>query len=73
MKAILKNQTGIEDWVLEKAFYRREDSDEIFLHPYNLGWRENLSYVLNWSYQPKGDGINWKVREGCTTYTFTVI
>lgn len=73
MKAILKNQTGIEDWVIEKAFYRREGTeDKVFLHPYNLGWRENLSHVLNWSFQPKGDGIKWKVREGSNIYTFTI-
>ncbi len=73
MKVVLRNQTGIEDWVHEKAAYRREGTDEPpFLHPYNLGWRENFAQVINWSLQPIGDGITWKVREKCHPYAFTV-
>ena len=71
-KAILKNRTGIEDWVLEKATFRREGTDEKFLHPYDLGWKANIVQVINWSLTPKGDGINWLTREGCDQYTFTV-
>lgn len=74
MKVVLRNQTGIEDWVHEKAVYRREGTDEPpFLHPYNLGWKENFVQVINLSFQPKGDGITWKVRENCHLYAFTVI
>ncbi|KAI9563652.1 hypothetical protein GHT06_011116 [Daphnia sinensis] len=73
MKVILRNQTAIEDWVHEKAVYRREGTDETpFIHPYNLGWRENLVQVINWSLQPKGDGIEWKVRDNCHYYSFTI-
>lgn len=73
MKVILRNQTAIEDWVHEKAVYRREGTDEpLFIHPYNLGWRENLVQVINWSFQPKGDGVEWKVRENCHNYSFTI-
>lgn len=72
MKAVLKNQTGIEDWVLEKAAYRREGTDEVFHHPYNVGRWANLTQVINWQFQPKGDGIVWEVRKDCTQFTFTV-
>lgn len=73
MKIVLRNQTGIEDWVIEKASYRREGTDEPpFIHPYNLGWCENLTQVINWKLEPVGDGINWKVREGSHIYSFTV-
>lgn len=72
MKAIFKNRTGIEDWVLEKAAFRREGTSEEFLHPYDLGWKTNALQVINWSLTPKGDGINWQIREGCHQYTFTV-
>jgi len=72
IKAVLKNRTGIEDWVLEKAAFRREGTDEEFLHPYDLGWKSNFLQVLNWSLSPKGDGINWETREGCHQYTFTI-
>ena len=72
MKAVLRNQTGIEDWVLEKAAYRREGTKDVFLHPYNVGLWANLLQVVNWQMQPKGDGIVWDVRENCTQFTFTV-
>ena len=36
LRAIWRNQTGIEDWIIEKANYRRKDTDETFLHPYDL-------------------------------------
>lgn len=73
MKVVLRNQTGIEDWVHEKAVYRREGTNEPpFVHPYNLGWKENLTQVINWSLQPVGNGIDWKVREDSHQFAFTV-
>jgi hypothetical protein len=36
MRSIWRNQTGIEDWILEKAYYRRKDTDQIFYHPYDM-------------------------------------
>ena len=36
LRAIWRNQTGIEDWIIEKADYRRRGTKEIFLHPYHL-------------------------------------
>ena len=73
MKAVLRNRTGIEDWVLEKAYYRREGTGEVFHHPYDVGTLANFYQVINWQLQPKGDGIVWDVRDDCNQYTFTVI
>ena len=36
MRSIWRNQTGIEDWIIEKANYRRKDTEEKFVHPYDL-------------------------------------
>ncbi|XP_018327685.1 palmitoyltransferase ZDHHC6 [Agrilus planipennis] len=71
MLAVIRNRTGIEDWILQKAIHRRSDSHEVFIFPYDLGRKENIRQVLNWSLQPLGDGIHWPVREGCDQYTLT--
>lgn len=68
----MRNRTGIEDWILEKARYRRDETDPEFLFPYDLGALENIKQVADWSCAPIGDGINWKVRGGCDQYTLTV-
>ena len=41
LKIGLTNTTGIEQWILEKAKWRRTEilkTDEKFQYPYNLGW-----------------------------------
>lgn len=68
----MRNRTGIEDWILEKANYRYEGSDKKFLFPYDLGTWENIKQVADPSCAPIGDGIHWKVRSGCNQYTLTV-
>ena len=68
MKAILKNQTGIEDWIKEKADYRLRNTDRKFVWPYDLGRYENFKLVVGWSCSPTGDGIDWplvEVNTGC--------
>lgn len=45
MKGILRNRTGIEDWIVEKAVHRRGPDDPSFVYPYNLGWKCNFSQV----------------------------
>ena len=57
---------------MEKAAYIREGTDEIFIYPYDLGWRDNLRQVLNWKCQPLGDGIVWTIRSDSNQYSFTV-
>ena len=71
-RAIIRNRTGIEDWILEKAKYRREGTDEEFVFPYDLGVIENIQQVANVSCAPIGDGITWKVQDCCDQYTLTV-
>ncbi|XP_065335357.1 palmitoyltransferase ZDHHC6 [Cloeon dipterum] len=75
MRAIIRNQTAIEDWILEKAKYRRLHSGSKktpFVYPYNLGIWRNFRQVVTLTCEPYGDGINWPVVEGCDQYTFTV-
>lgn len=72
LSAILRNKTGIEDWIVEKAQYRRYGTNEVFVHPYSKGWLFNAKQVLRWNCRPVGDGIVWPVIEGCDQYTLTV-
>lgn len=72
MLAIVRNRTEIEDWILEKARCRRDNTDVKYVHPYSKGWRFNISQVLTWDCTPVGDGITWPVIDGCDQYTLTV-
>lgn len=71
-RAIMRNRTGIEDWILEKANYRYEGTGQKFIFPYDLGTWENIKQVADPSCAPIGDGIHWRVRNGCNQYTLTV-
>jgi len=71
MRSILRNQTGIEDWIREKAEYRTRNEADKFIWPYDLGRLENLRQVLRLSCKPVGDGIVWDVREGADQYSLT--
>jgi len=70
-RSILRNQTGIEDWIREKAEYRARHSEDKFVWPYDLGWVENLRQVLTWSCKPLGDGVVWPVVGGCDQFSLT--
>lgn len=72
MMAILKNKTEIEEWILEKARYRRFGTDDKFIYPYSLGWLFNMRQVLTWNCSPIGDGIYWPVIDSCDQFTLTV-
>lgn len=72
LSGIIRNSTGIEDWILEKARHRRVDSDKVFIHPYSMGKSFNIKQVLKWHCAPDGDGIVWPVRDDCDQYTLTV-
>lgn len=85
IRSILRNRTGIEDWILEKAIYRRRNIErkmresgnvdfkvDKFIYPYDLGKKENFLSVMNLNCLPIGDGVVWKVRDGCDQYTLTV-
>lgn len=71
LRSISRNRTGIEEWILEKAKYRRDGTDDEFPHPYDLGLVDNIRQVARWNCEPVGDGIDWKHIEGCDQYTFT--
>ncbi|XP_011305941.1 palmitoyltransferase ZDHHC6 [Fopius arisanus] len=71
LSAIIRNTTGIEDWIIEKAKYRRLGTKDQFIHPYSIKWNVNIRQVLKWHCEPDGDGIIWPVREGCDQYTLT--
>jgi len=76
VRSILKNETGIESWIIEKARYREkeEDEEETFVFPYNLGRWKNWLQVFSWdmSLSRGRDGIWWTVKEGCDQYTLTI-
>lgn len=72
MRAVIRNRTAIEDWILEKALSRRPPTQPKFIYPYNLGWKANLAQVFNLNCEPIGDGITWPVVEGCNQYTLTI-
>ncbi|XP_026681449.1 palmitoyltransferase ZDHHC6-like [Diaphorina citri] len=68
VKAILKNQTNIEDWIVEKATKRKRQDK--FVYPYNLGWKKNIHLVFGSS--SISNGITWPVVEGCHQYSLTM-
>lgn len=74
MKVVLRNETTIEEWILEKAAYRRKIYDDLppFKNPYNLGFRKNLTFVMNWSCTPVGDGTEFPILDNCDPYSMTV-
>ncbi|XP_059052915.1 palmitoyltransferase ZDHHC6 [Achroia grisella] len=68
IRGILRNQTTIEDWILEKAVSRREEQAlPKFVFPYDLGWRRNWALVFS----SKCDGLRWPLKEGCGVYDLT--
>lgn len=70
IRSILRNRTTIEDWILEKAMYRRDEQGlPPFVFPYDLGWKKNVEFVY---YGSKYDGIRWPVANGCGVYDLTV-
>ena len=71
-RSIYRNRTGIEDWILEKAKYRREESGETFIFPYDVGPLRNIQQVGTFSCVPVGDGIVWEIVDSCDQYTLTV-
>jgi len=71
LRAVYRNRTGIEDWILEKARYRRLRTEEKFVYPYDLGAKKNVQAFLRAGFHPPGDGTSWPVVEGCDQYTLT--
>lgn len=69
----MKNQTGIESWILRKARDRSYRREKGFIYPYDLGVKENCRQVFNWreSFNVIGDGLVWPVHEGSDEYALT--
>lgn len=72
LRSILKNETGIESWIKDKAEYRKESGplQDPFIFPYNLGRWKNWKMVFWW--HECLDGITWPIRKDCHQYTLTV-
>ncbi|XP_017779729.1 PREDICTED: palmitoyltransferase ZDHHC6 [Nicrophorus vespilloides] len=71
LRSIGRNRTGVEEWIYDKAVRRRQNTEKVFKFPYDLGIYQNIKQVVNLSGNPIGDGITWKVAEGCDQYTLT--
>lgn len=62
----------------KKAHHRREHSssanEKQFIYPYDLGLKENIRQVINWTgnFRSIGDGIWWKVVDSCDQFTLTL-
>lgn len=70
IRGIIRNRTGIEDYIVDKANVR--DRNDVFVYPYNLGWRRNVSDVLlTWNSIPKGNGVWWPIVYPTTQFTFS--
>ncbi|KAJ0179046.1 hypothetical protein K1T71_005821 [Dendrolimus kikuchii] len=68
IRGILRNQTTIEDWIVEKAVSRRvEYGLPPFVFPYDLGWKGNVRIIFS----SQLDGLKWPLREGCGEYDLT--
>ncbi|KAH8866104.1 Palmitoyltransferase ZDHHC6 [Schistosoma japonicum] len=74
LKAVSRNQTGIESWIVSKANVWRKDIGEkqSFRYPYDLGKLANLQQVFSSSGTAVGDGYYWPVAKGCTQYDLTL-
>merc|ERR1739848_132852 len=71
VKSLLRNETGIESWIVEKALSRQRHHEDPFVYPYNLGMWRNICQVLTWA-DYVGDGFEWPLLDGCNQYTLTV-
>lgn len=57
--------------VVDKANARERNA--VFIYPYDLGWRRNISDVLlTWNGIPKGNGIWWPIIYPTTQFTLSV-
>ncbi|KAM3724429.1 Palmitoyltransferase ZDHHC6 [Dirofilaria immitis] len=71
IRGIIRNRTGIEDYIVDKANARERNT--AFVYPYDLGWRRNVSDILlTWDGIPKGNGIWWPVISSTTQFTLSV-
>uniref|UniRef100_A0A915AFG3 Palmitoyltransferase n=1 Tax=Parascaris univalens TaxID=6257 RepID=A0A915AFG3_PARUN len=71
VKGVLKNRTGIEDYIVDKANSYERSSE--FVYPYDLGWKRNIREVLGtWNGLPLGNGVWWPIRRPTSQFSFSV-
>lgn len=74
LRSIMRNETGIEGWILSKAYNRNHRRKKPFIYPYDLGFKENLRQVFNWrekTFNVIGNGLTWPVRADTDEYALT--
>ncbi|CAF1075876.1 unnamed protein product [Adineta steineri] len=73
LRSIIRNQTGIESWILRKARDRDHRRVKTFIYPYDLGFKQNLRQVFDWAqtFNVIGDGLTWPVCDGADEYALT--
>lgn len=75
IRAIARNRTGIEDWIIEKARFRSQKTGIKFIYPYDLGCQENVKNFISLGFHPAPEQqnceIQWPVVDGCDQYTLT--
>jgi palmitoyltransferase len=73
LRSIIRNETGIESWILRKARDRNHRRSKAFIYPYDLGFKENLRQVFNYreTFNVIGDGLTWPIRDGTDEYALT--
>jgi hypothetical protein len=69
----MRNQSGIENWILRKARDRNYRRTKPFIYPYDLGFKENCRQVFDWTstFNVIGDGLTWPVRDDTDEYALT--
>lgn len=74
IQIVLKNMTGIESWIVEKANWRLKENpekkNEQFNYPYDLGRKANFWQVFG--SDEKVNGFFYPVKEGCNPYSLTI-
>ena len=71
LNGILRNQTNIESWIVERSNDARkyDPTQPVFIYPYDFGYSANFNQVFSPGVDL--DGIKWPVIPGCNQYTLT--
>ena len=65
--SVIRNKTGIEVYICEKADDLTRSEDSTFVYPYDLGvWNNFKCFLIG------GNGYDWPIRPGASKYALTV-